>query len=317
MTAQNFKDYYEILGVSKDASTEEIKKAYRQLARKYHPDLNQGDELAENSLKEINEANEVLSDAEKRQKYDSYCENWQHQEATTELDSNTNSVNFDSQDSDNFGDFVHNVLNRIGLTKGHKIAEDQTFFYDGIKILDSMQPEDAQGDISLTFAEAFYGTKQHIRINDEIVEVRIRAGAKTGSCLKIKGKGQFNSLLKQKGDFYLKIKLQPHPLFEFEGDNLVVEIPITPEESVLGAEIEVPTPDGQVSLQVPPRVNSGQYLTVPKKGWYKADRQRGDLKIKLKIVTPDYISEIEEEYYKKLKEVSKFTPRYSLKYTKL
>ncbi len=310
MTAQDLKNYYEILDVSQHASTKEIKKAYYQLARKYHPDLNLDNKSVENHLKEINKAYEVLSDPEKRQKYDFHHEYQQQnsqKSAETELNSGQHG---------NFRTLINNLLNCIGL--GYKTFQDQTFFYDGIQDslngFNDLQPEDIEESLSLTFYEAFNGTKELLNINDEIIEAHIPAGAKTGSCLKIKGKGKVGFFSEKRGDLYLNIELQSHPLFKFEGEDLVAEIPITPEESVLGAEIEVPTPDGKVRLQIPPKANSGQSLRLRKKGWYKSNKRRSDLIVKLKIVTPNDISNIEQEYYQKIQQLNNFNPRQSLKY---
>ena len=142
--------------------------------------------------------------------------------------------------------------------------------------------------------------------------MRIPPGAKTGSRLRIKGKGQVSPFSGQRGDLYLNIELTPHPLFKFKGDNLVAEIPITPEEAVLGTQIEVPTPDGKVKMKVPPGVNSGQSLRLKGKGWRKPNKQRSDLMIELKIVTPKNLSATEREYYQKLSQASSFNPRQSL-----
>ncbi len=322
MAANKFKDYYQILGVSKDASVEEIKKAYHQLARKYHPDLNPGDKTKENLFKEINEAEAVLTDPQKRQEYDLSSKNEQKVgQKSSSSQENSRGFNLDfngfkSSQKVGLGNFIDDLLDRFGVTQENQIFGDRTFFYNGIKEsfgeLNAPQPDDSEGEISLTFSEAFHGVKKQILIDDEIIDIRIPPGAKTGSCLRIKDKGKFSSLLKKRGNLYLYIKLQPHPLFKFEGDNLVVEIPINPEEAVLGAEIAVPTPDGKVTLTVPPLVNSGQFLSIKEKGWYRPNKKRDDLIIKLKIVTPNKISSVEQEYYQKILQASNFNPRQNL-----
>lgn len=315
MTAQDLKNYYEILGVSQDASTEKIKKAYYQLARKYHPDLNLDDISSENRLKEINEAYEVLSDAKKRQKYDFYRE-YQQQDPQKSVE-----TELDSGQYGDFGNLINNLLNCIGLSLGYKTFKGQTFFYDGIQEslngFNYLRSEDIEESLSLTFYEAFNGTKKLLNINDKIIEAHIPRGAKTGSCLKIKQKGKVSSFSEKRGDLYLNIELEPHPLFEFGGEDLVAEIPITPEEAVLGAVIELPTPDGKVNLKIPAQINSDQPLRLKKKGWYQAaNQQRSDLIVKLKIVIPNNISNIKQKYYRKIRELSDFNPRQSLKYKK-
>ncbi len=327
MAATDFKDYYQVLGISKDASAEEIKKAYRQLARKYHPDLNPGDEKAEAHFKEINEAQEILSDPEKRAKYDRYGQYWQQagQGGTPPPGSTGTRVNVDVGDFDfsqygNFEDFINEILGRTAGSQGRNSYSYRTSpggfggFANGYS---DMPAQDSEAGIVLTFSEAFDGTQKQFRIGNEAVKVRIPAGAKAGSRLRIKGKGQPSPFSGQRGDLYLNIELQPHPLFKFKGDNLIAEIPITPEEAVLGTDIIVPTPDGKVTMKVPAGVDSGQSLRLKGKGWRQPNKQRSDLMVKLKIVTPTNISDTEREYYQKIQQASSYKPRKSLENIKL
>lgn len=325
MTANNFKDYYRILGVSKNASTDEIKAAYYQLARKYHPDLNSGDKLKEDCLKEINEAQEVLSDPQKRQEFDRYSQDRQQEPENPSSKKKTgfglDSNGVKSGKKRGLGDFLDNVLDHFGISQENQIFGNQTFFYNGVEDnlggLNAPQPDDTTGEISLTLSQAFHGVEQQLFINDETIDIRIPPGAKTGSCLRIKEKGKLSPLLKKRGNLYLYINLQPHPLFKFEGDNLTVEIPIVPAEAVLGREIVVPTPDGKVTVTVPPLINSGQSLKLKEKGWYKSNKQRSDLIIKLKIVTPNNISSTELKQYQQILQASNFNPRQNLEYIRL
>ena len=324
MAATDFKDYYQILGISKDASADEIKKAYRKLARKYHPDLNPGDKLAEARFKEVNEAQEVLSDPEKRTKYDQYGQYWQQvgqgnpsPGANAGAGFNVDVGGFDFGQYGNFEDFLNEILGRGGRggrsSYGYRTASPGGFGggYSDIPA------QDSEAAVALTFSEAFNGTQKQFRLGNETVKVRIPPGAKTGSRLRIKGKGQPSPFSGQRGDLYLNIELQPHSLFKFKGDNLMAEIPITPPEAVLGADIAVPTPDGKVTMTVPPGVNSGQSLRLKGKGWRKPNNQRSDLMVKLKIVTPKDISDTEKEYYQKLEQTSNYNPRRSLEDTRL
>lgn len=212
MTVKNFKNYYQILGISQDASSEEIRKAYYRLARKYHPDLNLDNKYAETRLKEINEAQEVLSDAKKRQQHDFYLES----EQGKRLHSQSNNLNFASYDS--WSNLINNFLSHLGLTKGYKTSKNQTFFYKGFN---KLQPEDSEESLLLTLSEGFNGTQKQFSFNNEIMTAYIPPGAKTGSSLKIRGKGKVNSLSQERGDLYLNIQLIPHSLFEFEGEDLV------------------------------------------------------------------------------------------------
>ena len=324
MAATDFKDYYQILGISKDATADDIKKAYRKLARKYHPDLNPGDKQAEAKFKEVNEAQEVLSDPEKRQKYDQYGQYWQQVgQGGASPRSGTQGVNvdfggFDFSQYGNFEDFINEVLGRTAgqssrsyrrTTSPGGFGGFSSGFGDGYS---DMPAQDSEASIALTFSEAFNGTQKQFRLGDETVKVRIPPGAKTGSRLRIKGKGQPSPFSGQRGDLYLNIELQPHPLFKFKGDNLMAEIPITPEEAVLGAEITVPTPDGKVTMKIPPGVDSGQSLRLKGKGWRKPNNQRSDLMVKLKIVTSKDLSNTEREYYQKISQASNFNPRHNL-----
>ena len=324
MAATDFKDYYQILGISKDADADEIKKAYRKLARKYHPDLNPGNKQAETKFKEINEAQEVLSDPEKRAKYDQYGQYWQQVGQGTPPPSggtgrgfNVDVGGFDFGQYGNFEDFINEILGRSagqGRSSHSYRTSSPGGFADGYS---DIPAQDSEAAIALTFSEAFNGTQKQFRLGDETVKVRIPPGAKTGSRLRIKGKGQPSPFSGQRGDLYLNIELQPHPLYKFQGDNLAIEIPITPEEAVLGAEITVPTPDGKVTMKVPPGIDSGQSLRLKEKGWLKFGDRRSDLIVKLKMVSLKDLSDTEQEYYQKLAQASTYNPRKSLEDTKL
>lgn len=327
MPAMDFKDYYKILGVSKSASPEEIKKAYRKLARKYHPDLNQGDKQAEQRFKEVNEAQEVLSDPEKRAKYDRYGQYWQQAAAGQP---HTPGMDVDFGQYAGFEDFINELLGRFGGMSGGR-SDRRTYTYkttspSGFSSFESafsgggfpnMPVTDTEAAITLTFAEAFHGSLKHLQLNHETIKVRIPPGAKPGSRIRLKGKGQTNPYSQQRGDLYLNISLQPHPVFKFEGDNIVCELPITPDEAVLGAEVKVPTPDGSVTMKIPPVVDSGQSLRLKNKGWKASNGKRSDQIVKLKIVTPKQLTNQEQEYYQKIRQANSFNPRRSLENTRL
>jgi curved DNA-binding protein len=317
MAVNDFKDYYQVLGINKNASADEIKQAYRKLARKYHPDLNSGDKKAETRFKEVNEAQEVLSDPDKRRKYDQYGQYWsqmgQQNSSASSSRSRSPGVNVDVSGFDfgqygNFEDFINEMLGR-GAT-GYRTSSASSGTSSSYS--NNVSPSDSEGSVKLTFSEAFNGTEKQFILGKETVKVRIPSGTKPGSRLRIKGKGASSSLSGQRGDLYLNIELQPHPLFKFKGDNLVAEIPITPEEAVLGAEINVPTPDGKVAMKIPAGVDSGQSLRLKGKGWWKASMQRTDLMVTLKIVTPKDLSDTEREYYQKLQQANTHNPRKDL-----
>jgi curved DNA-binding protein len=328
MAGSEFKDYYQILGVSKTATTEEIKKAYRKLARKYHPDLNPGDKEAEARFKEINEAHEILSDPDKRQKYDQFGQYWQQAAVGAPP---TGGVGFEGMDFGQYGsfdDFINQLLGRFGrggaspgrrvytyrTTTGPQGFREYVEFggEDPFSRFTDIPTQDTEAAIALTFAEAFHGTQKRLQIGEETVTVRIPPGAKSGSRLRLKGKGQISPFSRQRGDLYLTIELLPHHFYRFVGDNITCEIPISPEEAVLGAQIDVPTPDGKVKLTIPPGVDSGQALRLRGKGWRNPKGERTDLIVRIKIVTPKELSPREKECYEKLRETSSFNPRGTL-----
>ena len=309
-TTTDFKDFYAILGVSKTASAEEIKRAYRKLARKYHPDVNPGNPEAESKFKDINEANEILANPETRQKYDQFGQHWKQAAAggVPPTQTNTNASGFD-QYSD-FDDFINDLLGG-GRTKAgqkyHRTSDHQPDDFDGFR---SQAPApDTEAAIALSLSEAFHGVQKRLQLGDESMNVRIPSGAKRGSRIRIKGKGRPSPFSQQRGDLYLTIELFPHPYFQFSGDNLTCDVPIRPDEAVLGTQIQVPTPEGCVTMTVPKGVRSGQSLRLRGKGWILPKGDRTDLIVKLQIVSPQELSEIERECYEKIKSNSSFNPR--------
>ncbi len=330
MAATNFRDYYAILGVSKNASAEDIKKAYRQLARKYHPDLNPGDKAAEARFKEITEANEVLSDVEKRNQYDRFGQYWKQAEQTksttrqTSTSTTSNSSNFNDVDFgqyNNFDDFVNELLGRFntpngnnnpGATKNTRTTTTASASVDDFTTNTSSSGtagSDREATISLSLAEAFKGVQKSFNLGTETIKVRIPGGAKSGSRIRVRSKGNINPYNKQRGDLYLTVELQPHPFFKLEGEQLVCEVPISPEEAVLGAQIEIPTPDGMVTVNVPAGVLSGQSLRLRGKGWTNPRGERGDQLAKILIATPKNITLAERELYEQIRIARSSSPR--------
>ena len=307
MASTDFKDYYGILGVSKTATEDEIKKTFRKLALKYHPDRNPGDKVAEEKFKGISEAYEVLSDPEKRQKYDQFGQYWQQADQPNWSGGNVNTdFGFDFSQYGNFDEFINELLGRFstpGASGGYstRTSTGQQPGYGDFGGFGDMGgrtgTQSTQGDreatLKLTFAEAFHGVQKKISLGSEVLDVRIPGGAKAGSRVRLRGKGQVNPYNQQRGDLYLNIELENHPFFQFEGDNLICEVLISPDEAVLGASIEVPTPDGLVTMKVPSGVRSGQSLRLRGKGWALPKRGRGDELVKLVIDTPKTLNEIE------------------------
>ncbi len=335
MAATDFKDYYAILGVSKTASPEDIKQAFRKLARKFHPDVNPGNKQAEARFKEINEAYEVLSDPDKRKKYDQFGQYWkQAGEGFPGGGAGVDMSGFDFSQYGSFDEFVNELLGRFGGAAGPRTARQSyshststssrptgfggfnDFGFQDVNAGGS-NAQDIEAPVSLTLAEAFAGIQKRFSLGNETIDIRIPAGAKSGTRLRVRGKGQVNPMTQQRGDLYLKVELQPHTFFQIEGDNLVCEMPITPDEATLGAAIDVPTPDGIVNVKLPAGVRSGQSLRLRGKGWPLAKGGRGDQLVKVAIVPPKDLSQQEREYYEKIRAIRTYNPRSHLQQVKL
>jgi curved DNA-binding protein len=321
MAATNFRDYYALLGVNKNASADEIKKAYRLLARKYHPDLNPGDKSAEAKFKEITEANEILSDVDKRSQYDRFGQYWKQSEqprANTRSNNTTttrtnppgdfNSVDFGQYN--NFDDFVNELLGRFNTnsstanTKSTAPKSTTTNSPDPATANASTNngstvSGDREASISLSLTEAFKGVQKSFNLGTETIKVRIPGGAKAGSRIRVRGKGNVSTYNKQRGDLYLTVELQPHSFFRLDGEQLSCEVPVTPDEAVLGAQIEIPTPDGMVTVNVPAGVRSGQSLRLRGKGWANPRGERGD----------QLANDKERELYENIRTIRTVNPR--------
>ncbi len=336
MAATDFKDYYSVLGVSKTASQDEIKQAFRKLARKYHPDVNPNNKQAEAKFKEVSEAYEVLSDPEKRQKYDQFGQYWKQAGQgfpNGGAGAGVDMGGFDFSQYGSFDDFISELLGRFGGAAGARPGGSQSYSYrtstranpyggfNDFGFQDastSAATQDSEAIISLTFAEAFHGIEKQLSLGNEIIKVRIPAGAKTGSKLRVRGKGPVNPLNQQRGDLYLKVELKAHPFFQLEGDNLVCEVAIAPDEAVLGASIDVPTPENTTAkVNVPGGIRSGQSLRLRGKGWVLGNSGRGDLLIKIAIATPKDLTQPERELYEKLRNIRSYNPRSNLNNVRL
>ncbi|MBE9138121.1 J domain-containing protein [Nodosilinea sp. LEGE 07088] len=320
MAATGFKDYYAVLGVSRTATTDDIKQAFRKLARKYHPDVNPGDKAAEAKFKEVSEAYEVLSDADKRQKYDQYGQYWQQANRASPYGSPGDVGGFDFSNYGSFDEFINELLGRFATSgpSGRSSPYGSRpsgpgFGYDP----GAGQSFDQEAAMRLTFSEAFHGTEKRLRIGSDSVDVRIPPGAKQGSKIRLKGKGPLNPYNKQPADIYLVVQLDAHSFFKLEGDGLTAEIPIAPDEAVLGGKIEVPTPDGSVTMNLPAGVKSGQTLRLRGKGWPNPRGDRGDLLITVVITPPSHLSDGERQLYEQIRDRRTVDPRQSIIHTRL
>lgn len=303
-----YRDYYKILGVERNASEKEIKRAYRQLARKYHPDVNPGNHGAEERFKEINEAYEVLSDPERRRKYDELGANyrqWQHMGGAGDFDWSQwmaggpgGRVHVEYGDlSDLFGaggfsDFFQSIFGGMGARR----AGAQEAWAGSARGQDYEQP------VQITLEEAFAGTTRLLHSDGRTLEVKIPAGVRTGSRVRIAGEGGQARAGAPRGDLYLVTEVLPHPRFKVEGDDLHVDVPLDIYTAILGGEAAVPTLKGQVMLKIPPETQGGRVfrlrgLGMPKLGDPSA---HGDLFAEIQIQVPQKLSEKEKELYRQL-----------------
>ena len=333
MASTEFKDYYAVLGVAKTAGADEIKKQFRKQALKYHPDRNQGNKAAEAKFKELSEAYEVLGDKDKRSQYDNFGQYWEQSASpgysnssnyrrSTYSSSNTN-VDVDATDFSqygNFEEFINELLGRFSTpessnSSSNYSAKSTNKSKVNVNFQDfatsTQQSANSEASINLSFSEAFKGTTKRINLGLETIEVRIPAGAKPGTRIRLAGKGRA-SYGQTGGDLYLNVELTPHSFFDFEGDNLVCEVPIAPDEAVLGASISIPTPDGMVRMKVPAGILSGQVLRLRGKGWSSPKGGRTDQLVKIAIAIPKEVTGLEKDYYEKIRNIRERDPRENL-----
>jgi curved DNA-binding protein len=327
---QNFRDYYEILGVPKEASGEEIKKVYRRLARQYHPDLNPGNKAAEEKFKDIGEAYEVLSDTAKRAQYDQFSRYWQQKgfannkqtpKAKT-WDNRSNARNGNQEvDPSQFADFESFINQVIGVggrqdskNSGNTNTNSDPFRTPKSRVEYTVPPSqprptrrDIEARLTLPLEKAYQGGNERIRLEDgRSLEVTMPPGMVTGQSIRLRNQGIGG------GDLYLKITVETHSLFKLEGSNIFCQVPVTPSEAVLGGQVEAPTLDGPVKMSIPPGVRSGQRFRLANKGYPTENGKRGDQLVEIQIVTPKKISPEEQELYEKLRQIETFKPRADL-----
>ncbi len=334
--ATDFKDYYSVLGVQKSASPDEIKKAFRKLAVKYHPDRNPDNKVAEEKFKEISEAYEVLGDKDKRQKYDQFGKYWQQADKAgnnpwagagagqqrTGFNTNVNVNDFNFGEYGSFDEFIGDLLGRPfggGARTNTRTTTNNSTGYNNFNNRQTINNKDydLEKSINLTYSQAYHGVETKLKLGTETIDTRIPAGARNGTKIRLKGKGNVNPLNQQKGDLYLKVQLTPHQFFQWEDDKLVCEVPITPTEAVLGGEVDIPTPEGNVSMKIPAGIRHGQSLRLKGKGWSSPKGQNGDLFARITIATPKNVTKLEKEYYEKIQQISKENPRSQLNNIKL
>lgn len=316
---QNFRDYYKILGVTRDASIEEIKRSYRRLARQYHPDLNPGDKAAEERFKDIGEAYNVLSDPAKRSQYDQFSrflnQKRSKRRPVMRTPRTTTPADTRFEQYADFNSFLDDLFNRRTPPrtvsqpppKSRRVESPDAFRPRHTKTAYTVArpaPRDIEARLTLPLEKAYTGGRERIRLEDgRSLEVTMPPGMVSGQRIRLRGQGDNG------GDLYLKITVAPHPLFQLEGSDVVTPLPVTPSEAVLGSPIEVRTLDGPVKLNLPPAVKSGQRLRLSGKGYLTREGQRGDQLVEVQIVAPPSISNEERELYEKLRQLETFNPR--------
>lgn len=325
-----YKDYYRVLGVDKKAKADEIKKAYRKLARKYHPDVNKDDQQAEERFKDINEAYEVLSDPEKREKYDRFGSEWQRFERAGGRPDDFNWSQWAAGPSGGyrtrtmsqeeleqmfgggnagglggFSDFFETLFGGMGgrrsTSGGFGFSSDPRFAQSV-----SQKGQDVEHTVEISLEEAFYGTSRSLQWEDgRSIEARIPKGVKDGSRVRLSGQGQPGYGGGQAGDLYLRIKIRPQSTYERQGADLKRAVPVDLFTALLGGKVDVQSIDRTVKLTIPPETANGKQFRLSGLGMPKLRQpdERGDLFARVKIILPQKLSAEEKELIEKWQEI--------------
>jgi DnaJ-class molecular chaperone len=320
------KDYYQVLGVDRNASAKEIKQAYRRLARKYHPDINPGDKSAETKFKEINAAHEVLSNPEKRKKYDQFGDQWEYADQFAKSggqervrwDFGRGGTGFEYGDLSGFGDIFSSLFGDSGIGSRTKRGP--------------LRGQDVESPIEVTLEEVYHGSTRLMqlqtqepctacggtgavgnrvcticnstggKITPKRLEVKIPAGVKDGSRIRITGEGGPGLAGGSKGDLYLVVKVLPHKIFERKGDDLYTEVSVPLATVILGGEVKLPTLNGSISLKIPPETQNGKVFRLAGKGMPQLNNNKhGNMLAKVKVVLPTKLTEEEKKLFEKLR----------------
>lgn len=308
--AVSYKDYYKLLGVERTTATEEIAKAYKKLARKFHPDLNPGDSKAEEKFKEINEAYEVLKDPEKRKMYDQLGPNWkdgqQFQGAPGFENMNFNGQNFGGA---GFSDFFETLFGQAARGQGGRGGFGPDPF--GGFSARQRRGRDVEAELSVSLEDAIKGGRRTITLTmpqgDRTLEVNVPAGIREGGKLRLAGQGD-TVPGGSAGDLFLRIVYAPHPLFHVEGDSVLYDLPLSPWEAVLGTKARVTTLEGEIELNIPAGTGSGRKFRLRGKG-LGSGAARGDQMVQVQIKVPTELSPREKELWDELAQESTFSPR--------
>jgi len=324
-----YRDYYKLLGVSRSASKEEIGKAFKKLARKYHPDLNPNDKEAESKFKEINEAYEVLKDEKKRKLYDQFGSDWEHGQNFQPPPGYEN-MHFGggggfSGGGPGFSDFFETIFGGGGGGGGFRGGFQSGGFsqgdFGGGYQQRPRRGADSEASYELTLEEAYQGGKKSItlqeqtsgpdgipRMTTKTLEVAVPAGIKDGQKIRLAGQGNPGLGGGSKGDLYLKIRLMPHHMFKVSESDVVLDMPLSPWEAALGTTTRIPTLDGAVEMKIPPGIGSGKKLRIKGRG-LGSGAKKGDQFVRIMIQVPERLSAEERDLFEQLQKVSEFKPR--------
>jgi len=317
-----YEDYYKILGVDRNASDKDIKRAYRQLARQFHPDVNPGDKRAEDQFKKINEAYEVLSDPEKRSKYNRLGASWQQWQRMghdpgqfdwsqwfagapggIRVDwSGDIGSSFGGAGADMFSDFFRTIFGSMGQRGNVRTADDVFRSTTGRR---TAQGQNVEAEVQITLEEAYHGTTRTLERDGRRIRAKIPPGARSGSKVRIAGKGALSYGGGSPGDLYLNITVKPHSLFKPEGNNLRCNVNVDLYTAVLGGQVQISTLNGDVSLKIPPGTNGGKTFRLRGKGMPnpRSSKQHGDLLATVQIQVPQRLSARERELFEELAQI--------------
>ncbi|KIA88220.1 DnaJ C-terminal domain-containing protein [Kaistella jeonii] len=299
-------DYYKVLGIDKKATPDEIKKAYRKLARKYHPDVNPGDKESEKKFKELNEANEVLSNVTNRKKYDQYGEHWKHgeeyekaqqQQRSQQSQQGGNYGNYSGADFGEGGDFSDFFQSMFGGSSGGRSSRGSAS--------GKFKGQDVEASLNLNLRDAAKTHQQTFDINGKKVRITIPAGVTDGQKIKLKGHGNPGHNGGPNGDLFITFNIKEDSEFKRNGDNLTSEVEIDFYTAVLGGEVPIKTLEGSVNLKVKPETQNGTKVRLKGKGFpvYKKEGEFGDLFVTFIVKIPTNLTEKEKELFQQLKDL--------------